>query len=288
MATVTKEKPMTDDERVYKMIADRRALENVAEQILIQHEEGCRFDADEMAVFAELGWDDRRVRQELGRARNVHEAKHEFGSFAHITAAEQNHAKAAAEAKERGAAIREEIARLEAQLKTLDDETRRYQREVESRRAAMNQLRGGLLPSHVREQYSKMRSAVRRSFAHVTEAENRIKGIDAQLAWDPSNVNDAAALDLATSHKLRNDADPFPHGRVNIDRAKWAAWCESLRQERGQCLVEVEDDKPAFEEALAELDAMFDHYTGTPPEGFDMGEPNDPAAMRGPTRRLAW
>lgn len=294
MATATKTKAtkQTPDEPDAIALAKQACRQDEAlyaefQEMSVRTDDDERLGNDDLRITDQakkrFGWTERDVRMQRKFAREVYDAQRTLGSNEELTADERKAEAAEAKAKSVDERNRAEIERLESEIRQAETEASTARQNVEQRLAARRRLRSDGLPQFVRKLHDRRSRDVKRQYHFLQEARNRVASIDAQLAWDVNNVDDARALDLATSHRLRSLSNPMSHGVVNVDPVAYEAWAAELRREREDLLAEIAEHEPNRVEAQREVDELLDYYAP-----LREGETDEVPSVPHRSKGLAW
>ena len=224
----------------------------------------------QLVLFAKsLGFDKEQLRRELGRCRNVLELQAAAGTAKQRQTAKTVLQKAEAACGSRGAELRQQIAKAQAELNVLNEAQSTAQRVVDAQEAAVVGLRG-LVPDFVKQEHEARRMALKREIhTELGESEGRLASLEQLLKMESPDASlrahrnaELACRALKPSLLTGEPAAGSPHmTQYRINRSGWAQLRKDAASEVPGLQAEITRLKSLLAERTSELgDELLDYY----------------------------
>lgn len=217
------------------------------------------FTSRELAVFEAIGWDRKAVHNECYRQRRIAHFQAIAGTGDDRAAAKRRAIETREEKERRAPLLREEIARLQAELERVESDSQEAAITVEQQAKALVELRNRV-PAELADSVNRRRREAKKYFASLrpkdAEELERMRNIlAAHRDGDKKKIREYA----------RNPDTLIPKGLLatggqDVAEIPWLHFIESIQQRLPALESEFAAWEAAREAAYAEIDKELDVY----------------------------
>ncbi len=217
----------------------------------------------ELHWFAQhVNWSELQVRQELRRVAAVLRLRSIAGTVADREAAAAEATTASEVLAKEGAKVAEQIAKLEAKLRSLESDARLSAKRCEEQGTAVEQLRG-LVPQNIRDVVRDRVSRIEHSIGRqIADAEIRANELDVCLAQDkfPNPQSYFEMLQRSFPAAIvEGSSGGWTKRKLSPD---WSSIRAGMEAELGELVVKLERLRSQFASEIATAEKPLNHYAG--------------------------
>lgn len=218
------------------------------------------FSSDELLIFDALGWDNTGIAKELGRQQKIYRFQGEAGTSSDRVAASELRDRAAESLATRGGEIREQIAKLTAELRQLEAADQAAAELCERQQNALRQLRECVDPETRRAADEALRSAVAPIDRDLAAARARFQNIENWRKVEPGSIAAIPLLEKLGREYGRQFIRRDMSGCPSANFEAWRRFIDEVAAELPGLKAKVYELVARRRAAVAKADAMLDAY----------------------------
>ena len=217
-------------------------------------------EAELSFFFRNVRWDELKVRSELRRAANVLRFRAIAGSPDDRQAAEKEASTAASVLDSQGDKVRDQIEKLEAKLRGMENDARLSAKRVADQVDAVEQLRK-LTPSHVADAVQRRRSAIDHSLGREI-ADSRIRRTEIECCLSPDRYpNEQSYLESLRRSCRPAVVEGSSGGYIRRSLSpEWPRIKAELQTELSDLTESMPEKQVEYDRLMTELESQLDHY----------------------------